>query len=173
MDIKFIEKNRWSGSVIAMTCGFIFFMLFIGSMVYIGEGEPFRIVKYSILLLVFVLPILILFIFFTPISLKVEGGDIRVVKIIGSIVIPIEDVCYIRAIDQEVVKLSSRMVGSAGVFGYLGIFVNSELGRFAMYTTEKRNLIKIRTNRRTYVFNCRDTDRFIAICGAEKYMNYK
>ena len=166
MDRDFRESNRWSSQVIAMTSGSILFMIVI-MLVVLSMGGYF-ISQYIFLFCVLVLPILIFAMLAVPISISIEAGKIKLRRVIGSLTIPIEDICSVRALDKEVIKFSSRMIGSAGTFGYLGKFQNNELGEFVMYITEKRNLVKIRTNKKTYVFNCRDVDRFIDIYESAK-----
>ena len=170
MDCNFSEKNRWSGEVIAMSCGFVIFMILV--MLIVWGGVDSLILLLLLLLCGVVLPVFAIFLF-TPISLTVVDGNIRVRRVIGNIVIPISDVQSVRVVDKEEIRLSSRMVGSAGVFGYLGIFINKRLGRFTMYATERRNLIMVITEKRKYVFNCRDTDRFIGIYNMVKSLDKK
>ena len=90
------------------------------------------------------------------------GGDkIILHRLFGAINIPIKDIIAIKAIPNSETAFSIRIFGSGGLFGYLGKFKNKKLGNYTMYATNVNELILIRTDRKTYVFSCKNRTEFI------------
>ncbi len=80
-----------------------------------------------------------------------------------SIVIPLESIVSIESLPREKVRgaFNIRTYGSGGLFGWLGCFYNKKLGHYEMYATELRNLIIIKTVKKTYVFSCMEREAFL------------
>ena len=97
---------------------------------------------------------------YMPIRLIIENDKIILHRLFGAINIPIKDIIEIKAIENSETAFSIRVFGSGGLFGYLGKF-NKKLGYYTMYATDINELILIRTDRKTYVFSCRNRDEFI------------
>lgn len=98
---------------------------------------------------------------YMPIRLTIENDKITLHRLFGAINIPIKDIIEIKAIENSETAFSIRTFGSGGLFGYLGKFKNKKLGYYTMYATDINELILIRTDRKTYVFSCRNRDEFI------------
>lgn len=98
---------------------------------------------------------------YMPIRLTIENYKIILHRLFGAINIPIKDIIEIKAITSSETAFSIRVFGSGGLFGYLGKFKNKKLGYYSMYATDINELILIRTDRKTYVFSCRNRDEFI------------
>lgn len=98
---------------------------------------------------------------YMPIRLIIENDKITLHRLFGAINIPIKDIIEIKAIENSETAFSIRIFGSGGLFGYLGKFKNKKLGYYTMYATDINELILIRTDRKTYVFSCRNRDEFI------------
>lgn len=98
---------------------------------------------------------------YMPIRLTIENDKIILHRMFGAINIPIKDIIEIKAIENSETAFSIRTFGSGGLFGYLGKFKNKKLGYYTMYATDINELILIRTDRKTYVFSCRNRDEFI------------
>ena len=98
---------------------------------------------------------------YMPIRLIIENDKIILHRLFGAINIPIKDIIEIKAIENSGTAFSIRVFGSGGLFGYLGKFKNKKLGYYTMYATDINELILIRTDRKTYVFSCRNRDEFI------------
>lgn len=97
----------------------------------------------------------------TPINLSLYPHELKIKKIMGSIVIPVEDITSISVVTNET-NNSIRTFGSGGACGYLGKFKNDTLGNYEMYATESNNLILVRTALKNYIFSCMDADVLIA-----------
>lgn len=98
---------------------------------------------------------------YMPIRLSIKNDKIILHRLFGAINIPIKDIIEIKAIENSETAFSIRVFGSGGLFGYLGKFKNKKLGYYSMYATDINELILIRTDRKTYVFSCRNRDEFI------------
>lgn len=97
----------------------------------------------------------------TPIKLSLYPHELKIKKMVGSIVIPVEDITSISVVTNET-NNSIRTFGSGGACGYLGRFKNEMLGNYKMYATESNNLILVRTASKNYVFSCTNADVLIA-----------
>lgn len=98
---------------------------------------------------------------YMPIRLTIGNDKIILHRLFGAINIPIKDIIEIKAIPNSETAFSIRIFGSGGLFGYLGKFKNKKLGYYTMYATDINELILIRTDRKTYVFSCKDRNKFI------------
>ena len=96
-----------------------------------------------------------------PIRLKANDEKIKVVRLFGSLKVPLNEVVEIRRISYSDIDNSISTFGSGGLFGYLGRFKNNRLGNYTMYATELNNLILIRTNNKKYVFSCSRSKEFV------------
>ncbi len=81
----------------------------------------------------------------------------------GAIVIPLNSIVCIEALPRERVRghFNIRTYGSGGLFGWLGHFYNKGMGHYEMYATELKNLIIIKTVKKTYVFSCTERETFL------------
>ena len=96
-----------------------------------------------------------------PLRLTFEDDKITLHRLIGPNYIPSKDIIELMAIPNSEIAYSIRLFGSGGLFGYLGKFRNKKLGNYTMYATNLNELILIRTNRKTYVFSCKNRDKLI------------
>lgn len=96
-----------------------------------------------------------------PLRLTIENNKIILHRLIGSIHIPFKDIIELRGIPNSETAYSIRLFGSGGLCGYLGKFRNKKIGNYTMYATNLNELILIRTDRKTYVFSCKNRDKFI------------
>lgn len=96
-----------------------------------------------------------------PLRLIIGSDKITLHRLIGSIHIPFKDIIELKAIPNSETAYSIRVLGSGGLCGYLGKFKNKKLGNYIMYATNLNELILIRTDRKTYVFSCKNRDEFI------------
>ncbi len=96
-----------------------------------------------------------------PLRLTIENDKIGLHRLIGAIYIPFKDIIELKAIPNSDTAFSIRLFGSGGLFGYLGKFRNKKLGNYTMYATNLNELILIRTDRKTYVFSCKNRDKLI------------
>ena len=113
------------------------------------------------LILLIIIATFIVGVGYMPIRLKANDEKIKVVRLFGSLKVPLNEVVEIRRISYSDIDNSISTFGSGGLFGYLGRFKNNRLGNYTMYATELNNLILIRTNNKKYVFSCSCSKEFV------------
>jgi hypothetical protein len=93
-------------------------------------------------------------------SISVKDESIYINQLKGNIVIPIKDIKEIRRCTKLDTENSVRKFGSGGFWGYIGIFENTQLGKYQMYVTNYSNTILIKTDKGIFVISCNKPDDF-------------
>ena len=88
-----------------------------------------------------------------PRYLIIENGLIIITHPIGRTVIEMSQVLKIEAIDRSELRGSLRLFGSGGFFGWFGIFRNSKLGTYRLYSGQLENLYLIKTSTKSYIIS--------------------
>lgn len=146
---------HWSAGITVLTSIVVIALIISGCYIWTGEIPSFMIwLKYA-LIIVFIATI-IGTLAFMPIRLTVRSDKITLHRLIGAIHIPFKDIKEVKAISKSETSGSIRLFGSGGLFGYLGKFRNRRLGNYTMYATNLNELIYIRTDRKIYVFSCKN-----------------
>ena len=96
-----------------------------------------------------------------------EVHDIRwkgiiIQKWIGRKRIECTGMTKVTALDSSAMKNTTRKFGSGGAAGNWGFFYNERLGNFYAIITKNQDLVLVETNKRKYVFNCRERDKIVA-----------
>ena len=151
-------KFHWSVEIIVIT--FIGLSIVIGCLTSMFYSNAVPSYLKWIIGCVVILPVLYIATWI-PINLSANTTHIILHKLIGKITIPIGEITSVQIIDKSMISNSIRLFGSGGVFGYLGKFRNRLLGNYIMYITERKNLILIKTHKKTYIFNCKGPDSLI------------
>ena len=150
----------WSMGVTAITA--ITIIILVASTYFIWTDDfPSSMLWLKYTLIVVFIATIIGGLGYMPIRLTIGNDKIILHRLFGDINIPIKDIIAIKAIPNSETAFSIRIFGSGGLFGYLGKFKNKKLGNYTMYATDINELILIRTDRKTYVFSCRNRDEFI------------
>lgn len=150
----------WSMGVTAITA--ITIIILVASTYFIWTDDfPSSMLWLKYTLIVVFIATIIGGLGYMPIRLTIGNDKIILHRLFGDINIPIKDIIEIKAIENSETAFSIRTFGSGGLFGYLGKFKNKKLGYYTMYATDINELILIRTARKTYVFSCRNRDKFI------------
>ena len=150
----------WSMGVTAITA--ITIIILVASTYFIWTDDfPSSMLWLKYTLIVVFIATIIGGLGYMPIRLTIENDKIILHRLFGAINIPIKDIIEIKAIENSETAFSIRTFGSGGLFGYLGKSKNKKLGYYTMYATDINELILIRTDRKTYVFSCRNRDKFI------------
>lgn len=150
----------WSMGVTAITA--ITIIILVASTYFIWTDDfPSSMLWLKYTLIVVFIATIIGGLGYMPIRLTIGNDKIILHRLFGSINIPIKDIIAIKAIPNSETAFSIRIFGSGGLFGYLGKFKNKILGNYTMYATNVNELILIRTDRKTYVFSCKNRDEFI------------
>ena len=75
--------------------------------------------------------------------------------------IPFTDILDIRSIEMRELGTTFRLFASGGLFGYLGLYNSSLLGRIMMWCTNKESLVIIRCREKIVVISPEDPAGFV------------
>ncbi|MCD7963631.1 MAG: PH domain-containing protein [Rikenellaceae bacterium] len=89
-----------------------------------------------------------------PVRLTFEEGSIIIKKVVGRVIIPSAVIVSLSEVPGSTFTKSTQIIGSGGLFGFIGRFSNKGIGEFTALATRKKNLLLVRTIHKNYVFNC-------------------
>lgn len=151
---------HWSLEVILITAGFTIVLLAL-LLPMLKSDAPSQILKYSLALLL--VSIIMSGLFISPVYLKISSEKIQIRKPLASVEIPIERIVSIKKANIGEIGNAVRTFGSGGFFGYVGYFRNDKYGTFLMYSTEKKNLVHIQTEDKSYIVSCRKPELLVSM----------
>jgi hypothetical protein len=156
----------WDSSILGLTisvCVFLLVLFIIAFFVVKKRESP----KYQMIVLIIVIIGFIAGIvvsgLFIPMEVSAQNQSIRIHQLKGDAIIPVKDIEEIRRCTEADTRNSKKVFGSDGLFGYLGIFQNTQLGKYQMYVTNSSNRILVKTNTETIIFSCDHPDELINI----------
>lgn len=151
---------HWSASVWIIT---IVTLAFIagGAFHVVSIKWPVGMLWLKYLIIAILLISIIIGVRYAPIRLKANCEKITLRMVFGSRKIPLSEVTGVTRILKSDINCSIQILGSGGLFGYLGQFKNDKLGNYNMYATELNNLILVRTRNKNYLFSCSCPYEFI------------
>ncbi|MES1249700.1 MAG: PH domain-containing protein, partial [Chitinophaga rupis] len=79
---------------------------------------------------------------------------------LNSLKIPYTEILTMRTIEISELGLTFRLFASGGLFGYLGLYNSSVLGRFFMWCTNKQTLVIIQCKTKIIVISPDDPVKF-------------
>ena len=88
-----------------------------------------------------------------PRYLLVDDKSIVITHPIGQSVILKSDITEISTVERSDIRGSIRLFGSGGFFGWFGIFRNSKLGTYRLYSGQLENLYLIKTSTKSYIIS--------------------
>lgn len=91
---------------------------------------------------------------YAPQRLEVGDDGMVILRRYRSIEIPRSEIVGIEPVATKYVLQSFRLGGSGGLFGFFGRHYSPRLGGFDLYATEFRNMMIIRTARKTFIVGC-------------------
>lgn len=101
----------------------------------------------------------------SPRSYALEDRTIRVHRIAGDAIFPLDDIREARIATPSDVSGAIRLFGNGGVFGYYGLFRTSKLGKCTWYVTNRNNSVVVVTGGKTALFSPDDVDGFLTAIG--------
>lgn len=144
---------HWSGSVRAITM--VTLIVLIGTGFYLeAKIWPEGMLWLKYLLITVISGTILIGLGYMPIRLKADNEKITVSRLFGSLKIPVDRIIETRILQESDISDSIRLFGSGGLFGFLGLFKNTNLGKYTMYATDLNHLLFIRTRNKKYVFSC-------------------
>ena len=102
---------------------------------------------------------------FSPRGYEISGGALRVKRLIGDVVFPLDRLQFVRYATAADFRGSVRLWGSGGLFGYYGWFWSKALGRSRWYVTDRRNAVVLASGDRVILVSPQDHDGFVAAMG--------
>lgn len=78
-----------------------------------------------------------------------------------SITIQLSEVVRLRSITEEDLGSSSRLLAIGGIFGYLGTYHSSEIGKYQRWCTNRENLVLIESDSRKWLISPSEADDFV------------
>lgn len=123
----------------------------------------------EIIIAITILLLVLFFIGLSPLYLKADKEKLIIKRIAGNVSIPYETIQSIEILRNFSLWQALR-IGSAGFFGYTGIWYHRKIGWFILYATENKSFVFVKTNDKKYVIGCREPEQFISY--VEKKKNY-
>lgn len=154
-----IIRFHWGREAVSISIGFTILSAAL-LMTILNDGAPPRFLKYTLALLL-AAPI-ISGLFIAPLYIAVNDDKVRIRKPLASVEIPVRDIVSVQKIHFNEIRDAIRTFGSGGLFGFVGYFKNNGFGRFLMYATETKNLVLIRTDRKSYIVSCRNPEAIVS-----------
>jgi len=96
-----------------------------------------------------------------PRGFAVETGRVRIERILLPIDIPLREVRAVEALPDGALGRSVRVWGAGGAFGYYGRFWSRRLGHYRLYATRRKGLVRLVTDRGTFVLSPEPAGRFV------------
>src|SRR5438874_529769 len=93
-----------------------------------GDGD----LKYGLVYLL--IPVTIIAWGFHPQYYEIRPKNIRIKRPFGSIIIPIDEITGITAVDFSQAGINFRLFASGGLFGYFGLYSSNRMGRYSMWS---------------------------------------
>lgn len=139
----------------------LFLALCIGLPVYhiIKDGW----LMFDIYVIALILLIIIGILLFVPLKLIVDTRQIKLVRIIPNLIIPLSEIAEVELItDPKFTNNMIRTFGCGGVMGYFGSFRHDRLGNLKMYVTHRQQMFFIRLkNGKYYIFSSHKRNQIV------------
>ena len=98
---------------------------------------------------------------YSPRAYVISERAITVGRLIGNVLVPMENVREARRSDADDLRGCVRLWGSGGLFGYYGLFTTTKLGRCTWYVTNRKNMVVIVAESKTTLYSPDDVDGFL------------
>lgn len=113
------------------------------------------------MLLFILLPVIVVAWCLSPRYYSITATAILIKRPLFSITIEMGDVLRLRSITEEDLGSSSRLLNFGGVFGYLGTYRSSEIGKYQRWCTNRENLVLIESDKQKWLISPSEADDFV------------
>ena len=113
------------------------------------------------ILLFILVPVIVVAWSLSPRYYIITETAILIKRPLFSITIEMEDVVRLRSITEEDLGTSSRLLAFGGVFGYLGTYRSSEIGKYQRWCTNRENLVLIESDKQKWLISPSDAADFV------------
>lgn len=98
---------------------------------------------------------------YSPRGYVLADRSILVRRLAGTARIPLDDLREVRRATSDDLRGCIRLAGSAGLFGYYGLFRSTKLGTFSEYVTNRNNRVVVITGSKTALVSPDDVEGFL------------
>jgi len=126
-------------------------------LLFLAPSLPLLLLLAGLIVAILVLPAL-----YAPIGYELRGGELRILRPIGAVKIPVKDVVKVKRLSLKS-RFGLRLWASGGLYGYFGLFWIKDLGKCWFYATRRKDLILIETRKKRYVISPRDVEKFLGL----------
>jgi hypothetical protein len=113
------------------------------------------------ILLFILVPVIVVAWSLSPRYYIITETAILIKRPLFSITIEMENVVRLRSITEEDLGTSSRLLAFGGVFGYLGTYRSSEIGKYQRWCTNRENLVLIESDKQKWLISPSDAADFV------------
>lgn len=113
------------------------------------------------ILLFILIPVIVVAWSLSPQYYTITATAILIKRPLYSITIEMEDVVRLRSITEEDLGSSSRLLAFGGVFGYLGTYRSSEIGKYQRWCTNRENLVLIESDKQKWLISPSEAEDFV------------
>lgn len=113
------------------------------------------------MLLFILVPVILVAWSLSPRYYIITGTAILIKRPLFSITIEMSEILRLKSITEEDLGSSSRMLGLGGVFGYLGTYRSSEIGKYQRWCTNRENLVLIESAHQKWLISPSEADDFV------------
>jgi hypothetical protein len=96
-----------------------------------------------------------------PTGFEIETTLIRVERPVLPVEIPLREVREVELLAPGALAGAIRLLGTSGAFGHYGRFRSGTLGKFRMYATRSDGLVRVTTERDTFVLAPEPAEPFV------------
>lgn len=93
-------------------------------------------------------------------GVEIADDTLIIRRMCGKIVIPFNEITSVE--HKSSILFDLRICGISGLFGHIGWFWNSKIGKYTAYATDGNSLITIKTHKGVYVISCENEEEMIA-----------
>ncbi|HXH19279.1 MAG TPA: PH domain-containing protein [Chitinophagales bacterium] len=131
-----------------LTAGVFILLIVIGyrsiKALMIAHGDMTTVLIHSGTLL-FLVALLVGSYIYSPQKYILTGDSLIIKRLIGNVVIPLDDIVEARTVQDSEMTSTVRTFGNGGLFGYYGKYHSPRLGHMTFYTTKRDNRVLIKT----------------------------
>ena len=102
---------------------------------------------------------------YSPRGYVCEGPSVRVKRLVGDVVIPLDRLREARAATKDDFCGCVRLWGNGGLFGYYGLFRTAKLGKSTWYLTNRKNAVVVITEAKTVLVSPDEVSGFLEAVG--------
>ena len=116
----------------------------------------------ELLLAVFLFAIILYFFLESPRYITLTDSHLILKKMFGNLVINLGEIEEIRPYSAS--SFNYRLLGSGGLFGFIGVFQNKEVGKYRAYVGDYKQAFIVETkNKKNFVLSCENCAEVINI----------